>query len=195
MAKSDSDPQPEGPLEIFVHGDLTENEGDISEALLGVPPGGECVLYFNSPGGSSYVALSMLSLISLRGLRATGIVTGECSSAALWPLAACSRRLVTAHSVLLFHPMKWESEEHVGIAEASEWARHFIHLEEELDNVLARFLGVPPEQLLPWIRPGRYVTGREFAAAGFAELIELAPLPELLPPASDSPRAKKKRKP
>jgi hypothetical protein len=126
-------------------------------------------------------------------LRATGIVTGECSSAALWPLAACQRRLVTAHSVLLFHPMKWESEEHVGIAEASEWARHFIHLEEELDVLLARFLAVPPEKLLPWIRPGRYVTGREFAAAGFAELIELAPLAELLPPVADAPPKRKKK--
>lgn len=192
MAKTNSPEEPTGPPEIFVHGDLTENEGDICDNLLSVPPGGECVLYFNSPGGSSYVALSMLSLITLRGLRATGIVTGECSSAALWPLAACQRRLVTAHSVLLFHPMKWESEEHVGIAEASEWARHFIHLEEELDNVLARFFGVPAEQLLPWIRPGRYVTGREFAAAGLAELIELTPLPELLPPVEGAGKRKRK---
>jgi len=166
----------------------------LCEALLSVPPGGECLLYFNSPGGSSYVALSMLSLITLRGLRATGIVTGECSSAALWPLAACQRRFVTAHSVLLFHPMKWESEEHVGIAEASEWARHFIHLEEELDTLLARFLNVPPEKLLPWIRPGRYVTGREFAEAGYAELIELTPLSQIFPapPAKGIGRSRKK---
>jgi ATP-dependent protease ClpP protease subunit len=193
MSKHDPTDEPEGPLEIYLHGDLTEKEGDICDNLLGVPPGGECYLYFNSPGGSSYAALSLMSLITLRGIQATGIVTGECSSAALWPLAACRRRYVTAHSVLLFHPMKWESEEHVGIAEAGEWARHFIHLEEELDTLLARYLGVPAETLAPWIRPGRYVTGREFAAAGFAELIELAPLAPLFPPMEKAASRSKKK--
>ena len=57
-------------------------------------------------------------MILLRQLQVTGIVTGECSSAALWPFAACRRRIVTPFSVLLFHPMKWQSEEHVGLAEA-----------------------------------------------------------------------------
>ncbi len=117
-----------------------------------------------------------MSLILLRGLRATGIVTGECSSAALWPFAACSRRVVTPYSVLLFHPMKWQSEEHVGLAEAAEWARHFGHLELEMDRVLANLFGVSDEEMTKWIRPGRYVSGRELADAGLAEIAELKAL-------------------
>src|SRR5215207_8568144 len=151
----------DSPLEIAICGDLTEQESDVCEKLLGVPLDGECVLYFNSPGGSAYVALSLASLIVLRGLNATGVVLGECSSAAIWPLAACRRRIVTAHSVLLFHPLKWESGEHVDIAEAAEWARHFASLEQDMDAMLARLLGVTPEKLAPWMKPGRYVTGRE----------------------------------
>ncbi|MEX2174266.1 MAG: hypothetical protein WD872_07880, partial [Pirellulaceae bacterium] len=88
-------------------------------------------------------------------------------------------------------PMKWESEEHVGIAEAAEWARHFVQLEKDMDGMLARLLGVDVERLSGWMRPGRYVSGREFAEAGLAELIEVAPLPELLPP---PPAAKRKGK-
>jgi ATP-dependent protease ClpP protease subunit len=163
----------EGPLEIPVVGDLTEHEADICEKLLAVPPGGECTLYFNSPGGSSYAAISLLSLIVFRELRATGIVTGECSSAALWPLAACQRRLVTPYSVLLFHPMRWQSEEAVQLYEAKEWARHFGSLEQEMDALLANFLGVSLHQVQQWMKPGRYVSGREFAQAGLAELVEL----------------------
>ena len=68
-----------GPLEIAICGDLAQHEHDIYEKLLGVHPGGECVLYFNSPGGSAYSALSLASLIVLRGLEATGVVIGECS--------------------------------------------------------------------------------------------------------------------
>jgi ATP-dependent protease ClpP protease subunit len=167
---------PEGPLEIALCGDLGQHEHDIYDKLLGVPPGGECVLYFNSPGGSAYSALSLASLIVLRGMQATGIVLGECSSAAIWPLAACRRRIVTAHSVLLFHQLKWESGEHVDISEAAEWARHFAYLEQDMDAVLARLFNVTTDKLQAWTKPGRYVTGRELAAAGLAELVELLPV-------------------
>jgi ATP-dependent protease ClpP protease subunit len=114
-----------------------------------------------------------MTLIKLRRLNATGIVTGECSSATLWPFAACRRRIVTPFSVMLFHPMRWQSEENVGLAEAAEWARHFGQLERDMDALLAQLFGVEPEVMHDWINPGRYVSGRDLAAAGMAELIEL----------------------
>lgn len=172
-SRSSSD---EGPIEIAVVGDLTDCEGEITQKLLDVPEGGECNLYFDSPGGSAYSAISLLTLISVRQLRATGIVTGECSSAATWPLAACRRRIVTPFSVLLFHPLKWQSEEHIGLAEATEWARHFGQLESEMDRLLAEYLGMPREKLTQWMQPGRYVSGTEFAAEGLAELVDLVQL-------------------
>ncbi len=167
----------EGPVEISLVGELNEGESALSEKLLDVPPGGECLIYFDSPGGSPYVAMALMNLIVLRGLQATGIVTGECSSAALWPFAACVRRLVTPYSVLLFHPMKWQSEEHVGLHEAAEWARHFGQLESDMDALLATMLGMDPLEMQKWMRPGRYVSGPEFATLGLAELVELKPLP------------------
>lgn len=173
---SQNDEESDGPIEIPIMGELTDHEADICDKLLSVPIGGECTLYFDSPGGSAYSAVSLLTLIALRKLRATGIVTGECSSAALWPLAACRHRLVTPYSVLLFHPMRWQSEESVQLAEAAEWARHFGDLEREMDDLLAVFLGTEAKQLAEWMKPGRYVSGREFAEAGLAELIDLAAL-------------------
>ena len=181
MSQHDSDgsheeAQQEGPIEIALTGDLTDNEGELCDKLLGIEPGDECTIYFDSPGGSPYCAMSIMSLILLRGIQATGIVTGECSSAALWPFAACRRRLVTPYSVLLFHPMKWQSEEHVGLAEAAEWARHFGHLEKDMDRLLAELFDVSAESMDKWINPGRYVNGTEMADAGLAELIELKTL-------------------
>lgn len=182
-----------GPLEIALCGDMAQHEHDIFEKLLAVPLGGECVIYFNSPGGSAYSALSLASLIVLRGMQATGVVIGECSSAAIWPLAACQRRIVTAHSVLLFHQLKWESGEHVDISEAAEWARHFAYLEQDMDAVLARLFGVSTEKLAAWTKPGRYVTGHELAAAGLAELVELMPVEGLAGAAKSSAKRKSKR--
>ena len=166
----------EGPVEIALVGDLTESQADLWEKLLDVEPGGECVLYFDSLGGSPYCAMALVSLIVLRGLRAVGVVAGECSSSALWPFAACTRRLVTPYSVLLFHPMKWQSEEHVELLEAAEWARHFGQLETDMDQLLARLFGASPETIRKWTHPGRYVSGRELAEAGLADLVELKPL-------------------
>lgn len=174
MAKRDR-PQ-EGPKEICLVGDLTEAALELCQQLLEVEPGGECTLYFDSLGGSPYSAMALTSLIVLRGLRATGVVAGECSSAALWPFAACRRRLVTPYSVLLFHSMKWQSEENVALPEAAEWARHFGQLEHDMDQLLAQLLGAPAETIEEWVRAGRYVTGVELAQAGLAELIELKPL-------------------
>jgi len=170
------DRQGDHPVEIPLVGDLGENEADLCDKLLSVEPGGECILYIDSLGGSPYCAMALTSLIVLRGLRATGIVAGECSSAALWPLAACRRRLVTPYSVLLFHHMKWQSEENVALGEAAEWARHFEQLETDMDRLLARLLGVPRKKIADWIEAGRYVTGPELAEAGLAELVDLKPL-------------------
>jgi len=163
----------EGPVEIALVGDLTDNEAELTDRLLSVPPNGECTLFIDSPGGSPYCAIALTTLIRLRGIRATGIVTGECSSATLWPFAACQRRIVTPFSVLLFHPMKWQSEEHVGLQEAAEWARHFGSLENDMDRLLADLLHVDAALLDSWISPGRYVSGREFSEAGLAEMITL----------------------
>jgi ATP-dependent Clp protease, protease subunit len=188
MARDEHEP----PLEIAICGDLSEHEHDICEKLLAASPGGECTLYFNSPGGSAYSALSLASLIVLRGMNATGVVLGECSSAAIWPLAACRRRIVTAHSVLLFHPLKWESGEHVAIDEAAEWARHFAFLEQDMDGVLARLFGIATDKLAAWMKPGRYVSGHELAAAGLAELVDLMPQIQAVPKPDESGKRKRK---
>jgi hypothetical protein len=75
--------------------------------------------------------------------------------------------------------MKWQSEEHVQLAEAAEWARHFGELEDAMERLLAELLGLPYPSLLDWIRPGRYVSGAQLADAGLAELVELQQLPDL----------------
>jgi ATP-dependent Clp protease protease subunit len=185
MARRETPPQePEqeeerGPLEIALVGDLTDNAAELTDRILSIEPGGECTIYFDSPGGSPYCAMSLVGLLRLRGIAATAVVTGECSSAAIWPFAACHRRYVTPYSVFLFHPMKWQSEEHIGIREAAEWSRHFAELERDMDVLLVDLFGREAERINEWIRTHRYVTGREMAKAGLAELIDLKPLPHL----------------
>lgn len=167
------------PWEILLFGDLTEHQGELLNRLLDVPPRSSGILYFDSCGGSVYTGIALATLMKSRGLTATGIVISECSSAALLPFAACRRRFVSPQSTLLFHPMRWQSEEDVRLEEAAEWARHFRELEGDLDKLLCRLLPVDPEKLHLWTRPGRFVNGREIVEAGLAELLDPFTTPDV----------------
>jgi ATP-dependent protease ClpP protease subunit len=162
------------PVEIAVVGEVDDWQKDVMDALLEVPPGGKCVFYIDSSGGSIYGALAVLALIKHRRLEATAVVLGECSSAALWLFAGCSRRLVTPFSACLFHPMRWESEKRVTSVEAVSWARHFQQLEEDMDELLVRLLGTAGEEIRTWTAEERFVSAQEMVAAGLAEMIEIA---------------------
>lgn len=162
-----------GDWEVVLCGDLTDKQVDLMERLVEVPRRSRGMIYFDSCGGNVFVGLTLASLIRLRGLEATAVVAGECSSAALLPFAACRRRLVTPHSTLLFHPMRWHTEENVKLEEAAEWARQFQLLEGDMDQLLARMLGLPLEKIQQWTRPGRFLSGQELVDAGVAQMVDL----------------------
>jgi ATP-dependent protease ClpP protease subunit len=159
--------------EIAIAGDLTDKHADLVEKLLDVAPRSKGTIFFDSPGGSAFVGIGLAALIRLRGLQATGVVLGECSSAALLPFAACPRRFVTPHSSLFFHPVRWSSEDNVMLEEAAEWTRHFRFLENDLDDLLSKMFNLPRATIDGWTRPGRFLTGRELAEAGAAQLLDL----------------------
>lgn len=163
----------EGEWELCLAGELTDKQTDLLEHITEVPRRSRGVIYFDSCGGSVYVGLSLAALIRLRGLDVTGIVLGECSSAALLPFAACQKRFVTSHSTLLFHPMKWQSEEDVRLEEAAEWTRHFQHLERDLDQLLVQLFDCDEALITEWTRPGHFVTGTEMVDAGLAGILTL----------------------
>ena len=159
--------------EIAICGDLTDKQSELAERLCSVPRHSRGTLFFDSCGGSAYVGLSLAALIRLRGLDPIAVVAGGCSSAAILPFAACRQRFVTPHATLLFHPIRWQSDENVRLEEATEWARHFQQMEGDLDDLLARMFGFPREKLEEWTRPGRFVTGSELVDAGLAQLVDL----------------------
>jgi len=171
-------PPPRDGWELALTGDLTEKQSDLLEELLEIPTGGRGTLYFDSPGGSAYVGISLASLILLRGLRATGVVLGECSSAALLPFAACTERFVLPCSTLYFHPVRWSSEEDIQLEQAAEWTRHFGVMEDEMDRLLSELLHRPFAEVRGWTRPGRFFSGAEVASMGLARLLQL-PGPDL----------------
>ncbi|QDT36449.1 ATP-dependent Clp protease proteolytic subunit [Stratiformator vulcanicus] len=163
----------ENDWELIICGELTDKQLEIEQQLVEVPRNSKGTIWFDSCGGSAYVGLAMASLIRLRGLNAVAVVTGECSSAAIMPFAACKERYVTRHSTMLFHPVRWQSDEDVRMEEAAEWARHFQVMEGDMDRLLSRMLPMDDKLLQDWTRPGRFVTGEEVVAAGLATMVDL----------------------
>src|SRR6266513_5558148 len=163
----------EPAAEIAVIGEVDDWEEDVVRALLDVRAGGSCVFYIDSTGGSVYGALAVLTLLRHRKLKATAVVLGECSSAALLLFAACQKRLVTAHSTLLFHKMRWQSDKRVDCGEAVRWARHFEDLERDIDDLQVRLFGAAEEQVRAWTLAGDFITGPQLVAEGLAELLPL----------------------
>jgi len=159
--------------EMSIFGDLTEKQAELIGHLLDVPRRSRGIIYFDSCGGSAFVGLSLASLIRFRGLDVKAVVAGECSSAAVLPFAACNERYVTQHSSMLFHPIRWQSDENVRMEEAEEWARHFRVMEDDMDDLLSRLFDYPREKIDEWTRPGRFVSGEEIVAAGLAKMIDL----------------------
>ena len=154
-------------------GELSDKHSELVGQFVDAPMRSKGTLWIDSCGGSVYAGLAIATLIRLRALDVTAVVVGECSSAALLPFAACSKRFVTPHATLLFHPMRWQSEDDVQLEEAAEWARHFKVLEEDLDGLLAKLFPMDAEKLKEWTRPGRFMTGTEVAEAGLAKLVTL----------------------
>lgn len=165
-------PEKEPDWEIALSGDLGEKETDLVSRLVELPRGSRGTIFFDSPGGSVYAGLTLASLIRLRKLDVAGIALGECSSAAILPFAACKHRFVTSYTTLLFHPVRWQSEDDVRFEEAAEWARHFKVMETDFDRLQAELFGCEQSRLDQWTRPGRFVSGKELVEAGLAQLID-----------------------
>lgn len=158
---------------MTIAGDLFEQQTELLEKLVELPRRSAGLIYIDSCGGNAYVGLALASIIRLRGLKAAAVVTGECSSAALMPLAACRERYVTPHASLLFHPIRWQSDDQLKLEEAVEWARHFRWMESDQDQLLARLFNCSVELITEWSRPGRFLSGKELADAGLAHLLDL----------------------
>jgi ATP-dependent protease ClpP protease subunit len=159
--------------ELPLIGDVDDWESDTIKALLETAEGGEVVFYLDSSGGSVYGALAVLNLMKIRRLKATAVVIGECSSAALLIFGAARRRLVAPAATLLFHKMRWQSEKHIDSEEARQWSHHFDKLEADLEKLQARLFGEHAHLVKKWSLEGRYLTGEEIAKTGLAELVEI----------------------
>ena len=164
--------EPEGPLEIAIVGDLTESEAELTDKLLAVEPGGECTLYFDSPGGSPYCAMSLTSLIHAPRLASHGhchrrMLLGRAVAVCRLQAAvghALQRDAVSSDEMAKRRACRPARSRRMGAALRTVGNRH--------GSVSGDLFGQAKADIQQWITSHRYVSGPELAAAGLAEMID-----------------------
>ena len=156
--------------DILLTGEIDERANKIVHALLKIPEDDEFTIYINSPGGSLMGAISIASTIQYRRLKGTVVVTGECSSAALLPFAACQDRFISPCSLFLWHQTQHEPSG-MESTRLLPWAERAKSHDIATNTMLAEMLDIPRELISDWEKQSRYFSAKEMTKAGLAELI------------------------
>ncbi len=162
MARAQTIPQ------FTVLDEVEKCEKELIEELMRLPDGSHARLIINSCGGSVYAGLGISTLIKYKRLKCEGVVLADCSSSALMIFAACETRIVAPHTSVLFHPMKWSSEDSARLSGAEAWAKEFKRVSRTMEDWLAEYLPLKKSTLRRWIKDEKYVTADELVKYGIA---------------------------
>jgi ATP-dependent Clp protease, protease subunit len=166
-------PKPAEPKTFTILDEVEKCEKDLVEGLLALPSRRPCRIIINSGGGSVYASLAIATVMKMRQIQAEGIVLADCSSSALVVLSTCATRKIAPHASLLFHPMRWSSEDQARLSGAKSWAAEFDRIQRVYEDWLVTHLQLPRRTIRMWIREERYVLASELINLGVAEPLSL----------------------
>jgi ATP-dependent Clp protease protease subunit len=92
-------------------------------------------LLINSPGGDIYAGNAIYDAVKASKAKVTGVVIGHAMSAAATIFQACSRRIMTKNSRLLFHHGTWTVND--GVKNLRAWATEAASWEKWDEELLA----------------------------------------------------------
>lgn len=177
------------PKTITLLDEVEKCEKEIVESLLGVPDKKSVRFLINSGGGSVYASLAIATVLKMKQLQSEAVVLADCSSSALMIFATCQTRRIAPHASMLFHPMRWSSDDQARLPGAKSWAAEFTRVAGVYEDWLVTHLGLPRRLLKTWIREERYVLAHELVELGVASFLEY-PAGNIIEIATGSRRAK-----
>jgi len=160
------------PKTITILDEVEKCEKEVVEALLSVPDKRPVRFLINSSGGSVYASMAICTVLKMKQLQAEAIVLADCSSSALMIFATCQTRRIAPHASLLFHPMRWSSDEQSRLPGAKSWAAEFTRVASVYEDWLVSHLGLQRRLLKTWMREERYVLAHELVELGVASFLE-----------------------
>jgi ATP-dependent Clp protease protease subunit len=157
------------PIVVRLYGEV--NNGSIAPvtdvikaAQLGQAP---VLLLLDSPGGSVFAGLKLVSQIRTSKVPVVTLVTGMAASMAAIIHQAGHLRLMTKNSMLMFHPVAGGTQgilhEMVSLIEAIKG------VERDMDELVSRQTGIPLSILKPLIIENLYLNDREAYTHNFSD--------------------------
>lgn len=130
-------------------------------------------IYIDTPGGDVYKGLSLVSAIENSITPVVGYVDGGiCMSMGLPVLLSCHYKIVTRHSILLYHTIRANSDVNT-LPEIYNTADHYKHVQKMIDSYIIENTTITQEILdekkyrnLDW-----YLSLEEIEQYGFADEI------------------------
>lgn len=143
------------------------------DATISVDERQPIVIYIDTQGGDVYKGLSLVSAIENSVTPIVGYVDGGiCMSMGLPILLSCHYKIVTRHSILLYHTIRANSDVNT-LPEIYNTADHYKRVQDMIDNYIVENTDITQEILdekkyrnLDW-----YLTLEEIEQYGFADEI------------------------
>lgn len=127
-------------------------------------------LIINSPGGHIIHAFAMYDALKGAPFRTTGIVVGECCSAATIVLQACHNRLMSPNSTFMIHVgTSFIGAKHHN--EAVTDMKEIDRMSRAADELVAKRAGIPLKKYRKLQIFGRYFTAQEAVEYNFADKV------------------------
>lgn len=130
--------------------------------------GENVTIRFNSPGGNVMTGLALYNLVKSHKGKVTGIIDGECSSAATLIFCGCKERITSSNGLMLIHGVSTFAE---GKKENFEkYIEQIEMIENQIVNIYKQTIGEDKEkQILKLMQEERYINSDEMVELGFAE--------------------------
>lgn len=151
---------------FFLYGSLYE--GIALPDFLKEHSGEDITIRFNSPGGNVMVGLALYNLVKSHKGKVTGVIDGECSSAATLIFCACRERITSSNGLMLIHGVSTFAE---GKKEQFEkYVEQMETIENQIIEIYKQTIGSEKEkQILKLMEEERYINADEMLALGFAQ--------------------------
>ncbi len=136
---------------LYLRGEVGGNALDMAAQVIGLAEKSKkpISIVINSPGGSIYVGLQLMSAIDVvqkRGVKVRCFVPVIAASMAFQILSVCDERYTLQYSLLLFHPARAPLMGSYTYDELEYQGAQLRQLDNKLKNDLAKRIGMPRKE-------------------------------------------------
>lgn len=145
-------------------------ESELLQAIRDAPENEEIEVVIDSLGGSLSAGMSIYRALKNHPGKVIAKVEGYACSAASMIMCAADEVEVYANSIVMIHGVQL-IEQTVNASNIEELAKEINSVDDAVASIYIGRTGQSDETIRDWMNPGKWMSGKEAVALGFADLI------------------------